>query len=106
MSAIPPDIAGAAAQAGFAAPTAARARDADHTRQANVADQQSQARIDKAASVEADDLDTAVFADAEGAGGQGRAFADSAADGGDEPTAGQGSPDGAQESAGHIDIQA
>lgn len=106
MSAIPPDIAGAAAQAGFAAPTAARARDADRTRQANVADQQLQARIDKAASVEADDLDTAVFADAEGAGGQGRAFADSAADSGEEPAAGQDPVDGEQANAGHIDIQA
>jgi hypothetical protein len=86
MSAIPPDIAGAAAQAGFASASAARTRDADRSGQGNVADQQRQARVDQANSVDADDLDTAVFADAEGAGSQGRAFADGQQDA-DEPSA-------------------
>lgn len=77
MSAIPPDIVGAAAQAGFAAPEASRVRDADRSAQANAAARQQRAVTDAADSVETSDGDTAVFADAEGAGSQGRAFEES-----------------------------
>ena len=101
MSAIPPDIAGAAAQAGFTAASAARPRDADKSTQARIADQQQEARVDKAGSVEADDLDTAVFADAEGAGSQGRPFDDSSSDNADEQLADDETSDD-----GHLDIQA
>jgi len=104
MSAIPPDIAGAAAQAGLTSAIAARARDADRTGQAQIADRQQQVRLDKAASVEAEDMDTAVFADAEGAGGQGRAPADdiTAEHPAEETAAAVDDADGAR----HIDIEA
>ena len=81
MSAVPPNILGAAAQAGFVAGEAARTRDADRSGQAQVAAKQVEQAKDSANSVETTDGDTAVFADAEGAGGQGRAFGD----GSDQP---------------------
>lgn len=73
---MPPNILGAAAQAGFVAPEASRTRDADRTGQAQTAAKQVERAKDSANSVETTDGDTAVFADAEGAGGQGRAFGD------------------------------
>ena len=73
MSAIPPDIAASAAQAGFAAREASRQRDADRTAQSQAREQQTKAVDEAADSVETTDGDTAVFADAEGAGSQGRA---------------------------------
>ncbi|HNO77936.1 MAG TPA: hypothetical protein PKN33_07725 [Phycisphaerae bacterium] len=80
MSDVPPNILGAAAQAGFVAGIASRARDADRTGQARTAAKQIEQASDSANSVETTDGDTAVFADAEGAGGQGRAFGE-----GDQP---------------------
>lgn len=74
MSAIPPDIAGSAAQAGYAARDASHGREVDRTAQANAAARQARAVSDAADSVETTDGDTAVFTDAEGAGSQGRAF--------------------------------
>lgn len=73
MSAIPPDIVSAAAQAGLAAREAARPRDAERAAQVQTAAQQIRAATDAAEQVDTADGDTAVFADAEGAGSQGRA---------------------------------
>lgn len=103
MSAIPPDIAGAAAQAGFTASAASRARDAVRSADAQRAMQQQQSQVDRADSVEADDLDTAVFADAEGAGSQGRA--DSGEAEGEAPSVAT-EPASDEPPAGHLDIQA
>ena len=72
MSSIPPDILGSAAQAGFTAREAARVGNADRTAQAREANRNVDAADDAAESVETTDADTAVFSDAEGAGGQGR----------------------------------
>lgn len=74
VSAIPPDIAGSAAQAGYAAREASRVRDADRTGQANTSARNVQAADEAVESVETTDGDTAVFADAEGAGSQGRSL--------------------------------
>ncbi len=74
MADVPPNILGAAAQAGFVAGIASRAKDADRSGQARTAAKQVEQANDSANSVETTDGDTAVFADAEGAGGQGRAF--------------------------------
>ncbi len=104
MSAIPPDIAGAAAQAGFAASESSRTRDADRTGQARIADRQVQATSDRADSVEAGDADTAVFADAEGAGGQGRNFSDQHPE--EDANVADGTADDAEASNGGLDIQA
>ncbi|HRX85172.1 MAG TPA: hypothetical protein P5572_09155 [Phycisphaerae bacterium] len=103
MSAIPPDIAGAAAQAGFASSAASKSRDADRSAQAQRAAQQQAARVDKADSVEAEDLDTAVFADAEGAGSQGRAPDAEVGDDETQRPAESAADDG---DTGHLDIQA
>lgn len=72
MSSIPPDIFGSAAQAGFAAREAARVGNADRAGQAREASRNVAKADDAAESVETADADSAVFADAEGAGGQGR----------------------------------
>jgi hypothetical protein len=101
MTAIPPDILGAAAQSGIVAREAARPRDADRTAQANGAAQQVRALTDAADQVGTTDGDTAVFTDAEGAGSQGRAFGD--ADAAEEPVDLTDQPPG---DAPGLDIQA
>lgn len=72
MSSIPPDILGSAAQAGFTAREAARVGNADRAAQSREANRSVAKAEDAAESVETADADSAVFADAEGAGGQGR----------------------------------
>ncbi len=84
MSAVPPNILGASAQAGFVAAEASKTRDADRTGQAQIANKQVERVKDSANSVETADGDTAVFADAEGAGGQGRAFGETTEESVDE----------------------
>ena len=107
MSAIPPDIAGSAAQAGFTSPEASRIRDADRAAQVQAAARQAKAADAAVDSVETEDADTAIFTDAEGAGSQGRAFSEG------EP----GEPDvsapedqaelpGKEDGPTHLDIQA
>lgn len=72
MSSIPPDILGSAAQAGFTAREASRVSDSDRAGQIRTANRNVDAANDAAESVETGDGDTAVFTDAQGAGGQGR----------------------------------
>ena len=93
MSAVPPNILGASAQAGFVAAEASKTKDADRTGQAQTAQKHIEQVKDSANSVETADGDTAVFADAEGAGGQGRAFGEA----GDESVDEQGMPDAVDE---------
>lgn len=101
MSAIPPDILGSAAQAGYTARQTARAGDAERSSQAREANRNIDAADDAAESVETSDGDTAVFADAEGAGGQGRE-----APTGDEDHAATRAGDQPDPPAGHLDIRA
>jgi len=103
VSAIPPDIAGSAAQAGFASSEASRVKDADRAGQATTADRQVKAATDAADSVETSDSETAVYADAEGAGGQGRPFLEAPEE--EQPEAGD-ADEGQSDSPGHLDIQA
>ncbi len=72
MSQIPPDIASSAAQAGYQARDVGAARDAVRTGRADAAERQVKALDDASATVDTTDGDTAVFADSEGAGSQGR----------------------------------
>jgi hypothetical protein len=109
MSAIPPDIAGSAVQAGFAARQASASRDADKVGQANASARQAEALRDAANSVDTSDGDTAVFADAEGAGSQGRDYTDDSKEEVDSaPTEGYnkepGDPDSG--SGGQLDLRA
>ncbi len=104
MSSVPPNILGASAQAGFVAAEASRLRDADRTGQTQIAANRAEKANDAANSVETSDGDTAVFADAEGAGGQGRAFGTSEEEPTDERSVVEPQDDASQEST-HLDIQ-
>jgi hypothetical protein len=106
---MPSDIAASAALASFAAPEAAKARDADRVGQALAAARQARAVSEASDNVETTDNDTAVFADAEGAGGQGRAFAETEAEAGQSEAemrdaTGQGGQDG--DGLTHLDVEA
>ena len=63
-----------AAQAGYQAREAARAREAATAGRANAKDRQTKAVDEAASSVDTEDNDAQVFADAEGTGSQGRPF--------------------------------
>ncbi len=72
MSQIPSDIAASAAQAGFQAREATKDREANRAGQSHAATRQVKTVDDAGTTVETTDADTAVFADAEGQGSQGR----------------------------------
>ncbi len=72
MSEIPPEIPSSAAQAGFQAREVAKEREARRAGQANAASRQVKTVDEAGATVETNDQDVAVFADAEGGGGEGR----------------------------------
>ena len=72
MAEIPSDIASSAAQSGIRAKVNADAREAGRTSSANAADRQARAIEEAGSTVDTDDADNRAFADAEGAGSQGR----------------------------------
>jgi hypothetical protein len=72
VSGIPSDIAASAAQAGLQAREVTKDREAQRLGQAHAAARQVKTAHDADTTVETTDADTAVFADAEGQGGQGR----------------------------------
>ena len=74
MAEIPSDIASSAAQAGFQAREVAKDRDARSAGQANAVARQVKAAGEADATVETNDSDTQISADAEGTGSQGRNF--------------------------------
>lgn len=100
MSSIPPDILGSAAQAGFTAREAARVGNADRAAQTREANRNVARADDAAESVETADADSAVFADAEGAGGQGRSTEHH------EPSDDEGDTDAFEPPDGGLDIRA
>lgn len=69
---VPPHVAGSAAQSGFVQSEVARTRNAARSGEANAARRNARAIDDAGNLIETSDNDTAVFTDAEGAGGQGR----------------------------------
>ena len=85
MAEIPSDIASSAAQAGYKGTEVAKVRDARRAGQAQTADRQIKAVDEAGSTVDTEDADTRVFADAEGSGSQGRPFDEGAA--GKEETA-------------------
>ena len=105
MSAIPPDIAGSALQAGLAQREASRSADAARSGQAQAAEQRLRAADEAASNVETTDDDARVHADAEGAGGQGREFSGESEGEGEDADGRNECP---EESGGpaHLDIQA
>ena len=105
MSAIPPDIAGSALQAGFAQREASRNAEAARAGQAQATERQLRAADEAASNVETTDVDARVHADAEGAGGQGRVFSEESEG---ETEDGGGQNEAPEEPGGpmHLDIQA
>ncbi|MCH7525888.1 MAG: hypothetical protein IID39_00490 [Planctomycetes bacterium] len=73
MSAVPPDIVGSSAQAGYQQAEVAKIRDGERAGQANAATRRARAIDDAGNTIETGDSDIEVHADAEGSGGQGRA---------------------------------
>ncbi|MCK4659539.1 MAG: hypothetical protein KAV82_08465 [Phycisphaerae bacterium] len=105
MSGIPSDIAGSALQAGFVQREASRSGDAVRSGQAHAGERQLRAVDNATGSVETSDNDTQVFADAEGAGGQGRMFNEESQEeleNEDNRNESAEPPDGAM----HLDVQA
>ncbi|MCP4592180.1 MAG: hypothetical protein GY842_15715 [bacterium] len=104
MTGIPSDIAGSALQAGYAQRAAARVADGARAGQAQATERQLKAASEAAGSVETTDDDERVYADAEGAGGQGRMFSEEAeqAELDGDPTESPGETD----ETSHLDIQA
>jgi len=72
MSDIPPHVVGSSLQAGYHQADVAKSRDAERADQARPARTGLKAVDQTGTTIETHDEDTAVFADAEGAGGQGR----------------------------------
>ena len=107
MSGIPSDIAGSSLQAGFQARNVAGARDAERAAQSATAKEANKAVDQAGETVETDDRDSQVYADAEGTGSQGRAH--------EEELVEEGTSDGARETdeelpgdedRPHLDIEA
>lgn len=74
MSEIAPDLPSSAAQSGVQAREIAKERDARRAGQAHAATRQVKTVDEAGSTVETNDEDVAVFADAEGTGSEGRAF--------------------------------
>lgn len=74
MAEIPSDIPASAAQAGYQAREVGRARDARSAQIANASNRRARAVDEADTTVDTEDSDNQVFADAEGSGGQGRPF--------------------------------
>ena len=72
MADIPPSVIGSSIQAGYQQADVAKSRDAERADQARAARSGVKSIDDKGTTIETGDDDTAIFSDAEGAGGQGR----------------------------------
>jgi len=107
MAEIPSDIASSAAQSGIRAKEVADAREAGRAGTANAADRQAKAIEESGTTVDTDDADSRVFADAEGTGSQGRPLEEEEAAGAEE--AEESVPNGiTRDDSGdiHVDIRA
>lgn len=109
MADIPPDIIGSAAQAGYQQADAARARDASRAEQNHAASRGVKATDDAENTIETSDSDTAVFADSEGLGGQGRSTEEESTEtqhGDEDAHEEQEAAANNQDDPDHLDIQA
>lgn len=107
MAEIPSDIPASAAQAGYQAREVGRARDAQSAASANASNKRARAVDEAGNTVDTEDNDNQVFADAEGSGGPGRPFEE--ADPNDAPDAAEESKTGViedDEGKLHIDLEA
>ena len=83
MADIPPSVIGSSIQAGYQQADVAKSRDAERADQTRAARRGVKSVDDAGTTIETGDDDTAVFTDAEGAGGQGRHAEE---EGGEAPT--------------------
>ena len=104
MSGIPSDIAGSALQAGFVQREASRNADSARAGGAQAAERQLRSVDEAAENVETTDNDAQVYADAEGAGGQGRMFSEEEQEVQDEESLGDSAKE--PDEPMHLDIQA
>ena len=78
MAEVPGDLASSIAPANYKAGEVAKERGARHAGQAHAANRQVKAVDEHGNTVDTEDADTAIFADAEGTGSQGRSLEEGA----------------------------
>jgi hypothetical protein len=99
-------VGASAAQAGYQAREAAKAKDAAGAERANAKDRQVKALDDASSTVETEDGDTQVYTDSEGSGSQGRSFEEQGA--GEQGAADEGESNGVtrdDDGQLHLDIE-
>jgi len=103
MSSLPPNLVGPILQSHLAQRQVSHVRDNERVQQSTFNRQQTNAIDEQDSTVETDDGDTQVHADAEGTGSQGRAFSE-----GEQPETPAVETDAAddQQEGLHIDLQA
>ena len=107
MSGIPSDIAGSSLQAGFQARDVGRVRDNERVGQAHSTNKTAKAIDEADNTVETEDGDTAVYADAEGTGSKGRGFEEELLEEEDSPEEdGQQGCNEGDDGQPHLDIEA
>ena len=107
MAEIPSHIPASVAPAGLQASEVSKERDSRRAASADRADRGIQAISDRDTTIDTEDGDTAVFADAEGTGSQGRPFEESVPE--EETPEGEDSPKGVVEGDDghvHLDLEA
>ncbi len=107
MAEMPADIASSAAGAPIQAREAVKEREARRAGQVQAADRQVKSIDEAGSTVDTDDADTQVFADAEGTGSAGREFEEEGGD--DAQSAAETSDDGVthdEDGKPHLDLKA
>ncbi len=108
MAEIPSDIGSSAAQASFQAKEVAKEREARRAGGADAVNRVVKAVDEQDTTVDTEDADTAIFADAEGAGSQGRPFEEQAE--GESDGASAGGPENGlhtdEDGQLHLDLEA
>lgn len=104
MSQIPSDLPSSAAQAGYHARDVSKVRDAERARQSTNTREAVKGVEEGSSTIETDDNDAAVYADAEGTGSKGRAHEEDLLEGAEDES--QPSAECEGEDPPRLDIQA
>lgn len=104
MSAVPPNLAASVLQSGLTQRHVSTVHDTDRNQRASADRQQVRAADERGSTVETAEDATAVFADAEGSGSQGRAFREGEEE--EQPPTTAPEPDPDQEEGRIIDFEA
>jgi hypothetical protein len=106
MTEIPSHIASSAAPASYQAKEAAKEREARRAGQADTAERQVKAVDEQGTTVDTEDADTAIFADAEGTGSQGRPFEEGTPEKEQEPETPENGVTRGKDGQLHLDLEA